>query len=76
MQQFCKGGGRRGGGNLEYLKKRGGGGRSCKQCQGEHWKTIFKKNSLVIVRGVRLTQVEGRGRGGAGAGGTNAHIPP
>ena len=27
------------------------GERSSKQCQGEHWKTMLKKISLVILRG-------------------------
>ena len=47
------------GGKLGVFRKEGGD--SCKQCQGENWKTILKKNSLVIVREVRLTQVEGEG---------------
>ena len=46
MQKFCKAGG-----ELGYLKKRGG--RSCKQSQGEHWKI---KISFLIIRGERLTQ--------------------
>ena len=37
-RNFAKGGG--GGAKLGYLKR---GGRSCKQHQGEHWKTMFKK---------------------------------
>ena len=36
-----------GGANLGALKKRG---HSCKQRQGEHWKTMLKI-SLVILRG-------------------------
>ena len=39
----------------------GGGGRSCKQHQGEHWKTIFKKISSVILRG---GEIDTRGGGG------------
>ena len=55
MHTFPVGGGGGGGGaNMGYLKKKEGG-RSCKQRQGEHWKTMFKI-SLVILRGARLTQ--------------------
>ena len=35
------------GGELGVLKKRG---RICKQCQGDHWKTMLT-TSLVILRG-------------------------
>ena len=54
MKFFCKGGEGGGGGGEHgvFLKE---GGRSCKQRQGEHWKTMFKI-SLVILRGARLTQ--------------------
>ena len=46
MQKFCKGRA-----NLDILKGGGGGGGgSCKQHQGEHWKTMVKI-SLVILRG-------------------------
>ena len=39
MQKVCKGGGG-GGGEVAVFKKEGGC--SCKQCQGEHWKTMLK----------------------------------
>ena len=45
MQNVCKRGGR--GVNLGYLKKRGGGGRSCKQSTGRQCYKI----SLVTLRG-------------------------
>ena len=49
MQKFEKGWV---GGELGIFKKEGGC--SCKQHQGEHWKTMLKI-SLVILRGARLT---------------------
>ena len=39
MQKVCKGAGGGGGDELGVFKKEG---RSCKQRQGEHWKTMFK----------------------------------
>ena len=53
MQKFC-----RGEANLGYLKKRG---RSCKQRQGEHWKTMFK--SVLILRGGGGGKIDTRGGG-------------
>ena len=47
--------------------KRGGGGRSCKQCQGETGRQ-YLKISLVILRGARLTQ--------GGGGGQMTPMPP
>ena len=49
MQKFCKEGA-----NLGYFKKRwgGGGGRSCKQHQEGHRKTIFK-NEFGSLKGGR-----------------------
>ena len=45
MQKLCKEGA-----NLGYFKKRGG--RSCKQHQEGHWKTIFK-NEFGSLKGGR-----------------------
>ena len=63
-------GGGGGGANLGYLKKRGGAA-----ARGRTGRQLKKKNSLVIVRGVRLTQMEGRG-GGGGRGGDECPHPP
>ena len=50
MQKFCKVGA-----NLAYFKREGC---SCKQRQGEHWKT---KISLVILRGGEIDTGGGGG---------------
>ena len=40
-----------GGGEFGVFKKEGGGGTAASSVRRENWKTILKKNSLVIVRG-------------------------
>ena len=59
MQTFCK---RGKGVELGIFKKEGG--RSCKQRQGEHWKTMFKN---------QFGNFKGRGKIDTGGGG---RIPP
>ena len=69
---FARVGGGGGGANLEYLKKKRGAGRSCKQCQEEELEdNIKKKNSLVIVRGYEIDT----SRGGVGRGNEYPHPP-